>query len=73
MLNLSRNLGLITGASAMGAIFATGAGEVDIAMAAPEATAIGMKITFAVAATLVAVALAMIVWLATHRSSRKPA
>ena len=61
MLNLSRNLGLITGASAMGAIFATGAGAVDIAMAAPEATAIGMKITFAVAATLIVVALAIAV------------
>ena len=61
MLNLSRNLGLITGASVMGAIFAAGAGAVDIAMAAPEATAIGMKITFAVAATLIVVALAIAV------------
>jgi MFS family permease len=59
MLNLSRNLGLITGASVMGAIFAAGTGTDDIATAAPEATAIGMGITFAVAAALIVVALAI--------------
>lgn len=41
MLNLSRNLGLISGASVMGAVFAAGG---------------GMRITFAVAAALLAVA-----------------
>jgi EmrB/QacA subfamily drug resistance transporter len=57
MLNLSRNLGLITGASAMGAVFAVASRAGDFTMAGPEAVAIGMRVTFAVAAALVAVAL----------------
>jgi EmrB/QacA subfamily drug resistance transporter len=56
MLNLSRNLGLITGASVMGAVFAFGSATIDITTAPPEAVATGMRITFAVAATLVVVA-----------------
>ncbi|MHC8300318.1 MFS transporter [Pseudomonas sp. ZS1P83] len=59
MLNLSRNLGLITGASALGAVFALASAAVDIATARPEAVASGMRITFAVALVLVAVALAI--------------
>jgi MFS family permease len=50
MLNLSRNLGLITGASVMGAVFALASTTNDITMAHPEAVAHGMRITFAVAA-----------------------
>jgi EmrB/QacA subfamily drug resistance transporter len=57
MLNLSRNLGLITGASAMGAIFAAGAGTSNITAASPESVASGMRLTFAVAASLVVLAL----------------
>ena len=57
MLNLSRNLGLITGASVMGAVFALGSATTDITTASPEAVATGMRITFAVAAMLVIVAL----------------
>jgi MFS family permease len=57
MLNLSRNLGLITGASVMGAVFALAAGTSDIAAARPEAVATGMRTTFAVAATLIVIAL----------------
>lgn len=57
MLNLSRNLGLITGASLMGAVFAFGSASNDIATASPEAVANGMQITFAVAAALLVVAL----------------
>lgn len=57
MLNLSRNLGLITGASVMGAVFAFGSAASDIATAPPEAIATGMRITFAVAAALVVLAL----------------
>ena len=56
-LNLSRNLGLITGASLMGAIFAFAAGTTDMASAAPAAIARGMAITFAVAATCIVAAL----------------
>ena len=59
LLNLSRNLGLITGASVMGAVFALASKAIDIAAARPEAVASGMRITFAVAAALVAVALAI--------------
>lgn len=58
LLNLSRNLGLITGASVMGALFAFGSGTSDITTARPEAVATGMQITFAVAACLTLVALA---------------
>ena len=59
LLNLSRNLGLITGASALGAVFALASASVDIATARPEAVASGLRITFAVALVLIAVALAI--------------
>lgn len=58
LLNLSRNLGLITGASAMGAVFAFASSASDITTASPAAVATGMRITFAVAAALVVIALA---------------
>src|SRR5882757_9741865 len=58
MLNLSRNLGLITGASAMGAVFALASATTDITTADPGAVATGMRITFAVAGVLIVVALA---------------
>ena len=61
MLNLSRNLGLITGASVMGAVFALASATTDITTARPEAVATGMRITFAVAAVLIVVALAIAV------------
>jgi len=57
ILNLSRNLGLITGASAMGAVFALAAAASDIATAEPDSVVAGMRITFAVAAFLIGVAL----------------
>lgn len=57
LLNLSRNLGLVTGASALGAVFALGAASDDITRAAPEAIAAGMRGTFLVALGLVLVAL----------------
>ncbi|MFC5475668.1 MFS transporter [Paraherbaspirillum soli] len=59
MLSLSRNLGLITGASAMGAVFALASAATDMAMARPAAIATGMHITFAVAGILIVVALAI--------------
>jgi EmrB/QacA subfamily drug resistance transporter len=61
MLSLSRNLGLITGASLMGAVFAIASAASDVAMAAPAAAATGMGITFAVAAALIVAALAIAV------------
>ncbi|WP_255416855.1 MFS transporter [Polaromonas sp. SP1] len=59
LLNLSRNLGLITGASVMGAVFAWASRAVDIAAAEPEAVATGMGVTFGVAAALIACSLAI--------------
>jgi MFS family permease len=57
MLNLSRNLGLVTGASAMGTVFALASGAASITTAPPEAVAIGMRTTFALAAALIILAL----------------
>jgi EmrB/QacA subfamily drug resistance transporter len=59
LLNLSRNLGLITGASLMGAVFAGASGTGDVATASPEAVAAGMSFTFAIAEGMIAVALAI--------------
>jgi EmrB/QacA subfamily drug resistance transporter len=59
MLNLSRNLGLVTGASVMGAVFAFASAAADITTAQPEAVATGMRITFAVAVVLIVAAVAV--------------
>ncbi|VVP57452.1 Riboflavin transporter RibZ [Pseudomonas fluorescens] len=59
LLNLSRNLGLITGAGALGAVFALASATAGISSAHPEAVASGMRITFAVALSLIAIALAI--------------
>ncbi|HIJ87365.1 MAG TPA: MFS transporter [Desulfuromonadales bacterium] len=61
MLNLSRNLGRLTGASVMGAVFALASAASNITTARPEAVATGMRITFAVSAILIVVALAIAV------------
>lgn len=60
VLSLARNLGLITGASVMGAVFALGAGQIDIAEARGEAVAAGMRTVFAVAGVLLVVALVIV-------------
>lgn len=52
LLNLSRNLGLITGASMMGALFAAASGGTNPGAVGPEAVGTGMRSTFAVAAIL---------------------
>ncbi|MEO6565167.1 MAG: MFS transporter [Casimicrobiaceae bacterium] len=57
MLNLSRNLGLITGASVLAAVFAYASAATEVAKANPETVATGLRVTFAVAATLVVVAI----------------
>ncbi len=59
MLNLSRNLGLITGASVMGAVFIFAAGSADLLTADRASIAHAMRVTFALAMTLSAVALAL--------------
>lgn len=58
LLSLSRNLGLVTGAAVMGAVFAFGAAAADAA-AGPAAVVAGMRLTFCVAAVLIAGALAI--------------
>jgi len=57
LLALSRNLGLIAGSTAMGAVFAAATG--DIADARPDAVATGLHLTFALAAVLTIAALAL--------------
>jgi EmrB/QacA subfamily drug resistance transporter len=57
MLSLSRNLGGITGAAVMGAVFAGVVGAADMATAEPSSVAAGMRATFVVAAVLIAIAL----------------
>lgn len=59
LLGLSRNVGLITGASAMGAIFSAASSSADVASAPPSAVAAGMRITFLVASGIAVLALAV--------------
>ncbi len=59
MLSLSRNLGLVTGASVMGAVFAMASATTDISTAQPGSVAAGMRITFAVAAAIIVAAIAI--------------
>lgn len=59
LLGLSRNLGLVTGASVLGAVFALATRATDVATAPREAVAAGTRVTFAVAAALVILALAV--------------
>lgn len=61
LLNLSRNLGLITGTAVLGAVFSIASRTDEAALAPPRSIAHGMHITFAVAAGLVGVALAIAV------------
>lgn len=70
MLNLSRNLGLVTGASVMGAVFATATGTSELTTAPPEQVAAGMRSAFVVATVLVLVAL--LVALARRVSVTRP-
>lgn len=64
LLGLSRNVGLITGASVMGMVFALGVGVSDMASAEPGAIETGMHITFGVAAALIMGAMSLA--LASH-------
>lgn len=60
LLNLSRNIGLIAGASVMGALFSFGAGTEDIAHATVSAIEAGMRLTFLVAAGAVVCGIAIV-------------
>ena len=58
LLALARNLGLVTGASLMGAVFALGSGGIAPLGLAPGSTS-GLQLTFAVAAAAAGIALAV--------------
>ncbi len=66
-LNLSRNLGLIAGASVMGAVFAWGVGSARITDATASDIAAGLQLTFLLAAAMMVTAMAIILG---HRSSQ---
>ena len=70
MLNLSRNLGLITGTALMGAVFAFAAGTGDTASAPAADVATGTRATFALATVLVAAAFAVALAGAPPRSQK---
>ncbi|WP_026304202.1 MFS transporter [Kaistia granuli] len=59
-LALSRNLGLIVGASLMGGVFAFGVGTDDLIHAAPDAITAGTRLTFLVAGVMIMLALAAV-------------
>ncbi|AVT14903.1 MFS transporter [Paracidovorax avenae] len=59
LLSLARNLGLVTGVAALGAVFAAASSSADVASAGGAAVARGMHITFAVDAGLMGIALAI--------------
>lgn len=60
LLGLSRNLGLVAGASGMGAIFAFGSGTTGVVNAAPASIAGGMQLTFALAGGLMILAICLV-------------
>jgi MFS family permease len=57
LLGLSRNLGFMTGASVMGAVFAAAAGTRDIAHALPDTIGKAFSVTFVLAAGLMALSI----------------
>ncbi|GKW10037.1 MFS transporter [Pectobacterium carotovorum subsp. carotovorum] len=58
LLNLSRNIGLIVGASIMGQIFALSTGTEDFTHATPSSLASGLKFTFFIAGSMILAAIA---------------
>ena len=68
LLSLSRNTGLVAGASAMGAVFAAGVGTRDLGQASPSAIASGAQLAFMLAGILMIVALGVSL---THARARR--
>ncbi|GAB3367969.1 MFS transporter [Lysobacter rhizosphaerae] len=66
LLNLSRNLGLVTGASVMGAVFSLASGTTDIATAGVNAVVSGTHAAFGVAAALIAASMVLVALSASH-------
>ena len=71
LLGLSRNIGLMAGASLMGAVFAYGAGTGDFIHAAPAAISAGMQLTFLLAGGLMIGAMAVVFASAFERRSAR--
>jgi MFS family permease len=69
MLSLSRNLGLITGTAALGAVFAFASGASEPATAGSVAVTAGLQVTFAAGAILILSALAIAVVRARNAGS----
>jgi MFS family permease len=67
LLGLSRNIGFVSGASVMGAVFSAAAGTREIAKAVPETIASAFTATFLIAAGVIA--LAILVALASRVSN----
>jgi len=67
LLNLSRNLGLITGAACLGVVFTLAAGTTDIATAPPCLVATGMRSAFWGAGLTVIVAIAYVRFTSARR------
>lgn len=61
LLGPARNLGLITGASAMGAVFSVGSHGIEL-LGLPHGRATGMSLTFGVATLIAAIAGGITVW-----------
>ena len=61
LVSLSRNLGLITGASMMGTVFSAASAGTEMTTADPALISYGMRMTFGVAAALMIVALGIAV------------
>jgi MFS family permease len=73
LLGLSRNIGFVSGAAVMGAVFAAAVGARDIADASPQTIAAAFTATFLIAATLVAIAiLTALVGRASNAQLRSP-
>jgi len=67
LLNLSRNLGLITGASVMGAVFTRGTHAADVIDATPSAIVSGAHLAFGVASAFITAALLLALWVGKPR------
>jgi hypothetical protein len=72
LLNLSRNLGLVTGASLMGAVFMHAAGTSSIAGAQTSAVVAGTHAAFLLAAALIGTALLLVVATASRSATQPP-
>ncbi|MCT9094136.1 MFS transporter [Streptomyces sp. ASQP_92] len=72
VLQLSRNLGLVTGTAVMGTVFALASGVSDVAVAGVGVVGFAMRVTFGVGAGVVLLALAVGLGAGPLRGSSRP-